>query len=66
MPEALRLFIICEGMSWTHLPCAGGLYDQHPVLLDRWVYIFAARADFENREETKKKAKEKTKQPHRR
>jgi hypothetical protein len=54
MPEALRLFIICEGMNFTHLPQAGGLYDQHPRLLDRWVTIWVMRGENEEREKAKK------------
>jgi len=41
-------------MNWTHLPNAGGLYDQHPdFIADLWV-IFAAQA--------KKEAEEKRRQ----
>lgn len=35
-------------MKWNHLPNAGGLYDQDPVLLDKFNYIFS---ELEKREE---------------
>jgi len=46
------MFVLCEGMKWAHLPVAGGLYDQHPDLMDAFRIIFAARAkhDAEERE----------------
>jgi hypothetical protein len=51
----LKLFSLCEGMKWNHLPMAGGLYDQHPGLLDRFYYILAERAKHEAAEQAKKK-----------
>lgn len=35
-------------MKWSHLPVQGGLYDQDPMLLDRWRYLFMKRAEYEN------------------
>jgi len=26
-------------MTWAHLPIAGGIYDQHPALLDDFVLL---------------------------
>lgn len=52
MPE-IRLFSLCEGMKWAHLPVAGGLYDQDPILLERWRIIFAKRAEYQERERQK-------------
>ena len=49
MPESLRLFILCEAMNWAHLPLPGGLYAQHPQLLDEWFYIFVRRSEHEAR-----------------
>lgn len=45
--ESIRMFSLCEGMKWSHLPVAGGLYDQHPKLLDEWRIIFQIRAEIE-------------------
>lgn len=44
MDEGIRLFAICSGMRWAHLPLAGGLYDQDPRLLDKWDHLFALQA----------------------
>lgn len=38
-------------MEWTHLPRAGGIYDQHPDLLDAWDLIFAELAVEEKRKQ---------------
>lgn len=46
----MRLFALCEQMKWSHLPVAGGIYDQHPKLLEEWQIIFAARARKEEQE----------------
>ncbi len=37
--ESLRLYLICKAMKWSHLPVAGGLYDQDPKLLDDFYKI---------------------------
>lgn len=42
-------------MEWTHLPNAGGLYDQDPILLDRFMYIFAAVDAHEKAESDKQR-----------
>lgn len=42
-------------MKWNHLPVAGGLYDQHPKLLEDFRYIFAARNAHEAEKEQKRK-----------
>jgi hypothetical protein len=47
--------VICEAFKWTHLPVAGGLYDQHPELIDGFYHILAKRAE---KEEKKRKAEE--------
>lgn len=46
---------MCASMKWAHLPVAGGLYDQHPVLLERFRYIFSEQAKYD---EEKRKADE--------
>lgn len=59
MPESLRLYILCKSMKWTHLPVAGGIYDQHPKLLDDWLAIMAVDHEVEERKlkEQERKAK---------
>lgn len=53
---SIRLFSLCENMKWNHLPEAGGLYDQHPDLLDQFQYIFAARAEYQEKERKRDEA----------
>lgn len=48
-------------MKWNHLPVAGGLYDQHPKLLEQWDYIFARRAEFEAEEDKRRESESKRK-----
>lgn len=43
-------------MKWTHLPLAGGLYDQDPDLLDKFEYIFRKIAEREQQEREKEEA----------
>lgn len=40
-------------MKFTHLPVDGGLYDQHPVLLEKWQYIFAEKGKYEKQQQKK-------------
>lgn len=47
---------MCQSMKWNHLPVAGGLYDQHPQLLEEFEVIFAAKA---RKEEQERKDQEK-------
>lgn len=41
-------------MRFNHLPVAGGLYDQHPRLIEDWGYIFERRALREQEEAEKR------------
>lgn len=50
IPESLRLYLLCKNMKWTHLPVGGGLYDQHPKLLDDWLIIM----DLDNKAQDRK------------
>lgn len=59
------MFSLCEGMKWSHLPNAGGLYDQDPELLDGFRYIFSVRAEHEA-EEQRQREREANKKPGRR
>lgn len=45
--ESLRLYVLCKGMRWTHLPIDGGLYDQHPQFLDDLRLIMSAETKAE-------------------
>lgn len=48
------MFSLCENMKWSHLPVAGGIYDQHPDLIEQWRYIFAKRNEHEHKEHEKR------------
>lgn len=50
---AIRMFALCDAMKWSHLPTAGGLYDQDPALLDAFRFIFAERGKEQDRERKK-------------
>lgn len=46
-------------MKWSHLPVAGGLYDQSPVLLEQWRYIFSERNKYQAEQDAKRDAESK-------
>lgn len=46
-------------MKWAHLPVAGGLYDQHPDLLDKFRLIFERQGVEMERERKKREAEAK-------
>lgn len=66
------MFSLCDNMKWSHLPAAGGLYDQDPVLLERFRVIFQKRAEHEleqqkqREKEQQQKSKTRTRSPRRR
>jgi hypothetical protein len=41
-------------MKWNHLPVSGGVYEQDPLLMDKFMYIFSERSLHEEREAKKK------------
>lgn len=45
-------------MKWTHLPVAGGLYDQDPDLLDKFEYIMRKISEQEAKEEAERQEKD--------
>lgn len=47
-------------MDWSVLPVAGGLYDQHPRLIDEWTVIFGIKARVEKEEQAKQERKART------
>lgn len=48
------MFMLCEAMKWSHLPVAGGIYDQHPDLIDGFLIIFQERAKHQEEEDKKR------------
>ena len=59
MPESLRLYVLCKQMKWTHLPNGGGLYDQHPKLLDDWLVVMNVDAESEAKRQAEMERKAK-------
>ena len=49
-------------MNWAQLPVDGGLYSQHPELLDKFVFIFEEQARHE-KDEREKEARKNKQQP---
>lgn len=44
-------------MKWSHLPVAGGLYDQHPKLIEQFQIIFHERAKHEEKKRKEEQRK---------
>lgn len=59
--ESIRLYALCKGMKWAHLPVSGGLYDQHPQIIDDFYTIMGLEAKAERRraEEQRRQSKSK-------
>lgn len=49
MHESLRLYLQCQAMKWNFLPEGGGLYSQHPKLLDDFVVLDSINIKAKNR-----------------
>jgi len=56
---AIQVYALCAAMEWSHLPRAGGIYDQDPDLLDGFREIFAAQAEHDSNEARKQERKSK-------
>jgi hypothetical protein len=50
IPESLRLYQLCKATKFAALPWAGGMYDQHPDLIEEWTVIIDAEIKAQNRE----------------
>jgi hypothetical protein len=46
-------------MQWAHLPLSGGLYAQHPKLIDQFRFIFREKAAYEEKKRKEDEAKRK-------
>ena len=57
--ESMRLFALCSAMEWAVLPISGGIYDQHPQLIDEWLVIFEAKGRHERAEADRRKRESK-------
>lgn len=38
-------------MNWSHLPEPGGIYQQHPQLLDEWLVIWQIKSRYEKKKQ---------------
>lgn len=45
--------------QWNHLPVAGGLYDQHPRLLEEWDMIHQMKTQYEAAQQKREMAQHK-------
>lgn len=63
--EAIRLYAICELTNWTHLPVAGGLYDQDPDFIDAMMIIAKVKGEYEKSKSSRDKGAMMGKRPPR-
>ena len=67
IPESLRLWVWSKSHGdFMHLPHEGGIYDQHPILLEHWLIIDHTFHEHQENEEQKKKLRDKSKNMSRR
>lgn len=45
------MYALCKGTKWTHLPVAGGWYDQHPDFVDKMIVIMSKEAEYEEKKQ---------------
>lgn len=55
LKESLRLYAFAKALKFTHLPNAGGLYDQHPRLIDEWTTIIRVEGEVEYERQEKQR-----------
>lgn len=61
--SAISMFIFLEGIKWSTLPVAGGLYDQHPDFVKKMSYMKQEVYKQEAKEEAQRKRESKRGQP---
>lgn len=49
---------MCQAFEFKHLPMPGGIYDQNPEILERFLYIMQEQEKQRQREEKKRKHSE--------
>lgn len=54
--DRLKIFQTCQAMEFKHLPMSGGLFAQHPGLLDAFRYIWTEQAAADRAKRAKEKA----------
>ena len=45
---------MCQAFQFRHLPEEGGLNKQHPILMERFIYIMEEQAAWEKMQENQK------------
>lgn len=55
------MFSLCEAMKWNHLPGSGRLYDQDPLMIDKWLVIWSERSKHQERERRAQESRSKAK-----
>lgn len=45
-----------DNMKWSHLPVAGGLFDQHPQFIEEVRYIFNERNAYREKKQSEREA----------
>lgn len=53
-------------MDWVALPVAGGIYDQHPKLIEEWTILLALEAEQERKRQAEQERKAKQQKSRRR
>jgi len=48
-------------MKWNHLPVIGGVYDQHPKMLDDFMIIHQAKAKAQAKDQARQERKSRAK-----
>lgn len=61
--SAISMFVFLEGIRWSVLPVAGGLYDQHPDFVRKMHYMKQEVYKQQAREEAERRRKEASKAP---
>jgi len=61
--SAISMFVFLEGIKWSTLPVAGGLYDQHPDFVKKMHYMKQEVYKHEAHEAAERKRKEDSKKP---
>ena len=61
--SAISMFVFREGIRWSTLPVAGGLYDQHPDFVKKMHYIKQEVYKQQEKERAEEKRKQANRQP---
>jgi len=58
------MFFLCENMKWAHLPEPGGIYNQHPDLVDGFEILFLERSKYQSEKEKEEERKNRQRNPN--